>query len=242
MNLKRLGNLMSHWHGSINDPIYAVGSYFRDGRPHPDVAVVYAALKGVENLQRTAHVGGRRELREIWHTLFDYLTTAETGRVLLRSAVLRGVTGAIWCSPWADWADAHKIPLSGCDVCVVAPTPPKAVDYVVADWERAFVRLNGFDLEEAYRRARSADGLNAAEEDDDYAELLGHYLVTEGFGHGVGWRDDHQAFALKLPNLEATVYTNTKHCRNPKDCHCRLMYECHIGGAYEWKPREAPCG
>lgn len=41
-NLSKMGELMQHWHVSMQDPVYAVGSLFFDNQ-HPKLSVVHAA-------------------------------------------------------------------------------------------------------------------------------------------------------------------------------------------------------
>jgi hypothetical protein len=40
---QHIGELMSHWHASMNDPIYAVGSFYVSGVPYPEVEVTRRA-------------------------------------------------------------------------------------------------------------------------------------------------------------------------------------------------------
>ena len=46
-SLKKFGLLMSGWHSSSGDPIYAVGSFFVSGKDYPDLAVVRSARAGL---------------------------------------------------------------------------------------------------------------------------------------------------------------------------------------------------
>lgn len=50
--LKKLGELLCHWHGGMSDPIYAAGSFFLTSKPHPQPHVVFEARDAVERLLR----------------------------------------------------------------------------------------------------------------------------------------------------------------------------------------------
>lgn len=44
MDRQELGERLCQWHGSMSDPIYAVGSFYVDGQVYPDKEVVESAL------------------------------------------------------------------------------------------------------------------------------------------------------------------------------------------------------
>ncbi len=50
VDLQALGEKMLHWHGSMGDPIYAVGSYFFSGKRHPQEGMEEKALSEFEKL------------------------------------------------------------------------------------------------------------------------------------------------------------------------------------------------
>lgn len=49
MNRIKLGILILGWHSSINDPIYAVGSFYVDNKEYPDKTIVENALRNLLN-------------------------------------------------------------------------------------------------------------------------------------------------------------------------------------------------
>jgi hypothetical protein len=54
MTRRELGEAMLNWHSGMNDPVYAVGSFYIDGRSYPkndpnNLNVVYSALVSLRN-------------------------------------------------------------------------------------------------------------------------------------------------------------------------------------------------
>jgi len=66
---REIGVLMSHWHSSQGDPIYAVGSFFVDGKRYPDREQVSSALYWIEKdlgqARERKHGWGRKEVGEL---------------------------------------------------------------------------------------------------------------------------------------------------------------------------------
>jgi hypothetical protein len=64
--MKRIGEKMHHWHASMGDPIYAVGSFYVTGKAHPSVETTERALDGIErDLDQPRSAEDRDELEEI---------------------------------------------------------------------------------------------------------------------------------------------------------------------------------
>jgi hypothetical protein len=68
-NLKKIGLLMSGWHSSSGDPIYAVGSFFVSGKDYPDLDVVRRAEANLERdlagAKKKLHGWGPAEVKEL---------------------------------------------------------------------------------------------------------------------------------------------------------------------------------
>lgn len=47
---QKAGLLMQHWHSSQNDPVYAVGSFYFEGKQYPDTEIVSDAKERLENI------------------------------------------------------------------------------------------------------------------------------------------------------------------------------------------------
>jgi hypothetical protein len=78
MILERLGELLQHWHASMDDPIYAVGSFFFSGKDYPDPNVVVAARDAIQSDisgKKFTKAAEQRELRTILRGLDLYIRT-----------------------------------------------------------------------------------------------------------------------------------------------------------------------
>lgn len=65
MELKKLGELMQHWHSSGGDPIYAAGSFLASGGRHPLPAMEERALEELVKIKREGKVKSVRDLNEL---------------------------------------------------------------------------------------------------------------------------------------------------------------------------------
>ena len=68
-SLKDLGEAMQHWHSSMADPVYAIGSYYFAGMQYPDTSVLVRArdvLQGdLDNPHPSWSMDDLTELRKI---------------------------------------------------------------------------------------------------------------------------------------------------------------------------------
>ena len=75
-SLKKIGLLMSGWHSSMSDPIYAVESFFVNGKNYPYIKVVREAESGLrrdlDGAKRKLHGWGPREVKELT-TILSFL-------------------------------------------------------------------------------------------------------------------------------------------------------------------------
>ena len=61
---KKAGRILTQWHSSGDDPIYAVGSFYVDGRPYPSLHVLERAVSNAEACLRQARsTRDQRDLR-----------------------------------------------------------------------------------------------------------------------------------------------------------------------------------
>ncbi len=102
---KEIGMLMSKWHASMNDPIYAVGSFAVAGEAYPDAEVVRAAIRRVDgdlvDAEAGLHEWGPVEVAELRH--IRYALSACLGETPdpadAAGAMLSGyMTAALWSS------------------------------------------------------------------------------------------------------------------------------------------------
>ena len=64
--LRALGEAMQHWHRSMHDPVYAVGSFYFAGDEYPDAEVVVAARDSLQaDLAAPCPSWNRRDLKEL---------------------------------------------------------------------------------------------------------------------------------------------------------------------------------
>lgn len=70
------GRLMGNWHFGQWDPVYMVGSLFREGKDYPDLRVVAEALDNIESETRVPpSEEDQEELANIADFLREYLTS-----------------------------------------------------------------------------------------------------------------------------------------------------------------------
>lgn len=76
---KKIGVVMHLWHGSMGDPIYAVGSYYYDDRVYPKKSVVEDALSSIESMipraARGEHGWTRQDAKQL-EVIAKYLREA----------------------------------------------------------------------------------------------------------------------------------------------------------------------
>jgi ribosomal protein L20A (L18A) len=228
MNLKRLGLLMSHWHSSQYDPIYAVGSYFVDGKKYPTIEIVERALVSFESFTTNKAIYEEQsdllELKEIIAGLNLYLKEEQGKQSSLTTYIQNGVESALWNNAWANFADEHGISLSGCQIENVSPTMPENVKDVAVRFCCDVETINQLLVDRLYEMARKADGLDSTIIDPDYAEEFGHYLTMQGLGSGVRWFDSHVKFPLKVPYVEVYAFSNDT-CKGANNCDCKVEFE-----------------
>lgn len=82
---KAIGLMLHNWHSGM-DPVYAVGSFYVDGRAYPDASVVERAIAIIETLIPAADHGAHgwgpddaAELRTLTNALRYYLSTDYAG-------------------------------------------------------------------------------------------------------------------------------------------------------------------
>lgn len=86
-SLKQLGIDMLNWHGSMGDPIYAVGSFYINDQPYPDRSVVVRARDGLSSMipgaDARAHgwtAKDARELRSMVRALDNILSKSTSSK------------------------------------------------------------------------------------------------------------------------------------------------------------------
>jgi len=231
MNLKRLGLLMSHWHSSQNDPIYAVGSYFVDDEQYPNIEVVERALSGFEEIitNKSAckyYPEDTLELDEIIESLKEYLDNAKGKLPNLSTAIQTGITHAFWNYAWANWAEEQGVLPSGCQIENEAPSMPPFVSNVALRFCCALEVINQKSIEDLYQEARKADGLDNSI-NVNYADLFGHYLAMQGMEAGVTWFDSHEKFSLVVPKITVEV-SSTEDDDFEKSSSCQLHFDYYM--------------
>lgn len=76
---KDIGTLMLNWHGGSGDPIYAVGSYWIDGKQHPQPEVLERAKNGIGKLIGQASTEAGRKANGWTDADLDELYTIRDG-------------------------------------------------------------------------------------------------------------------------------------------------------------------
>jgi hypothetical protein len=119
---------------------------------------------------------------------------------VVSSWFVQAAARARFCLDWADAVEEHAVDvsLSGCRLEDVAPPTPR--QYELETW--AFLGgveyLNVGGLEGLLRCAILSDGLE--DWDEGYVASMGHCLMLEALGHGVGWADDHAPIPHRTPS------------------------------------------
>lgn len=129
--------------------------------------------------------------------------------------VVEGAARALWADLYSTEVDAlpedgyddlydELRPGQGGDLMDVLPDLPDVARDDAKKFLAAVVDASGVrGVDELVERAASADGVDL--DDFDEAELLGHYLMMQGLGHGVSWFDDHARFDVEIPPWMADV-------------------------------------
>lgn len=64
---KQAGRILTQWHSSMGDPIYAVGSFYIDGHEYPDDEVLESAISGAERCIELAET--KRDERDLQYAI-----------------------------------------------------------------------------------------------------------------------------------------------------------------------------
>lgn len=127
---------LSHWHSSMHDPIYAVGSCGLAKRPVPQ-DVFERALDRIEgDLANKEHfLDSKAELEEISFQMRAIIGKVQEDREL-RRCIARSMARTYWALVWADEAERRDdVELfMGCNFTEIAPqTPQRAFDAALED-------------------------------------------------------------------------------------------------------------
>lgn len=120
-------------------------------------------------------------------------------RTAEEKAFERGVLMALWVPAWADAFEegGGKYPPGSRRLEEIAPSAPLSAKKAAREFTRVLEKLNARKIGEIIWRAEDAEG-RAVD-----PEALGYYLTMPSLGHGVSWTDDHPAFDVRLPSIEA---------------------------------------
>lgn len=180
---KAIGEKLCHWHSSMGDPIYAVGSFYLSDKEYPDPTIVKSARDSLKNSRERPHESWSKEdlaeLDEIIAYLDGVLEPPELTPMALGYAEC-----AIWSSSGHDRnGDEVECLDSIYGIGDLAPKTRAKMNEICAQ----FVIDNADDIleceflaEHGKIRVRGAYTVH---------ELIGHDLWLTQHGHGAGFWD-----------------------------------------------------
>ena len=106
--LEQLGAEMLQFHGGMNDPVYAAGSYYLSGKRHPSRAVEIAADKELTKLyDHPDPTWTKKDMAGLWRAIITMARLLEFDPKSKRDITLRRKAGSRRDSA-KDWPDLRK--------------------------------------------------------------------------------------------------------------------------------------
>lgn len=140
---KYLALRLLHWHSSMGDPIYAVGSNGYAGYP-VHVSVIREALSNLQrNETNSRHSDHKQELSELILSLQSVLKESD-----VRVAIVNGFARYIWASAWADKVEDEEGSTGmGTQLLDVAPNTGSAALDMSKEFIEKFEKMNSCDIQ-----------------------------------------------------------------------------------------------
>lgn len=127
--------------------------------------------------------------------------------------IVEGCASILWAMAWADHAyETGCYSLSGCEITEHMPPIPDEAYLHAAKIVGMYEQASGLDIHALLWACLTADGIDAEEEWEDYAERFGQCLAFMATGTGVSWFDDHAKYE-KMPR----VYADSLDCGLPEE-------------------------
>jgi len=190
-----IGDKLAGWHGSMYDPVYAVGSCVRAGEPVDEESIRDA----INQLKRSASACDAEGLDEAMELIDELEQILSDTIVAKRAAIIGGMARAFFVDDWARDNDPGGVELMG-----VAPATSEHAKKFAADFTKKVEAANGKNLIALFNDACEADA-DVAFTNNQEARNFGHYLAMQAMGHGVSWFDDHADFEIEIPYMEYFV-------------------------------------
>lgn len=195
-----LAERLLHWHSSMYDPIYAVGSSGLAKRNVP-ADLFKAVVEKIDTYSKSeAYKDSHAELREIFFEMKGILGEVEDRD--LRESIARGMARTIWALAWADEAEQQEDgpSLSGCDITAVAPDTPESAYRTCDDALTQFLETNELNLRKFYNENK---GRGCYKSPDRSPSDFGHQLALIFAGYG----GDFSLREYKQPYVENYYYS-----------------------------------